>query len=173
VVFHARIATHGRVDTDNCHPFRLEKHPQTAVAHNGIIPAHTVKDSPFSDTKLFCRDVLEGLPPGFLDNKSIRKMLGNYIGYSKLVFLNGAGECTIINSSLGLWFRDRWYSNDSYLPRVPFIVPDKKEAKGLFVDSDDFPVEVKEEKKVFPTKHSTGQANWVKELIQRRTNYEH
>ena len=115
-VFHARIGTHGTNGIENCHPFAVPGHEHLAVAHNGILYRHSggLNDD-VSDTRHFVDDVLAKLPQGFLKHEGILTMLSDYIGTSKLAFMDGNGDCTIINSKLGQWNEDRWYSNGSYM----------------------------------------------------------
>jgi glutamine amidotransferase len=117
-VFHARIATHGMIRVDNCHPFRLHRrHGHLAVAHNGIIPGMGSRWE--SDTRALAR-LLGGLPVGFLDNRATRRLIRGVIGASKLVFLSGCGRHWVVNESEygGHWSGGRWYSNRSYKPIV-------------------------------------------------------
>jgi predicted glutamine amidotransferase len=117
LVFHSRIGTHGTKTVDNCHPFEVPNH-NLALAHNGIISNHAKKDSELSDTRHFVNDILADMPDGFLRSKAIRRLIGDYIGWSKLAFLSGTGQVTLINSSLGTWHAQRWYSNTSFKPEV-------------------------------------------------------
>lgn len=113
VVFHSRITTHGGTTVDNCHPFEIPGHG-LALAHNGIISHHAKKDSDLSDTRHFVQDLLADLPRGFLTHKGIRRLISEYIGWSKLAFLGVNGNVCLLNSYLGEWRAGRWYSNDSY-----------------------------------------------------------
>jgi hypothetical protein len=115
-VFHARIKSHGEINLANCHPFPVPNHGQLHVAHNGIIKHHAFDKHELSDTRLFIRDVLSGLPRGFLRNEAITRLIEEYIGWSKLVFLDEKGNVTILNELLGHWNNNRWYSNGSYKP---------------------------------------------------------
>jgi hypothetical protein len=40
--------------------------------------------------------------------------ISEYIGYSKLIFLDSKDKYTIINEEMGKWTDGNWYSNDSY-----------------------------------------------------------
>ena len=57
---------------------------------------------------------MAGLPRGFTRNQATLDLIGGYVGHSKLVFMNGRGNATIVNEELGHWNGDRWYSNSSY-----------------------------------------------------------
>ncbi len=119
VVFHARIATHGNSKIDNCHPFMIPGHGQLAVAHNGIISrqAPSLNDTTErSDTRNFVDNILANLPLHFETMEVYRELLSEYVGHSKLVFMDGEGEVTIVNQKHGFWVNKMWYSNRSYLP---------------------------------------------------------
>ena len=57
---HFRYATHGTIDTDNCHPFEICG--RFAVMHNGIIDTVPIIDKARSDTWHWANHVLA--PPG-------------------------------------------------------------------------------------------------------------
>jgi hypothetical protein len=116
VLLHFRIATSGLVDLANCHPFHVSN--DLAVCHNGIISInHAIHES---DTNCFTKRVLRNLPKGFLKVESIRSLLSMSIGSSRLAFLDNLGNCTIINSNLGVNKDGNWYSNDTYKPMPIF-----------------------------------------------------
>jgi hypothetical protein len=119
VVAHFRLATHGRRDEDNCHPF-LVKDGQLAVVHNGII---TQADKAFggkenrhkSDTWLFCENILESLPEEWWDDEGLLELVSDYLSGSKLIILPTDGRWVIINPGLGDWEKDgNWYSNSTH-----------------------------------------------------------
>jgi hypothetical protein len=43
-----------------------------------------------------------------------RELIKNFIGYSKLIFMDRKGRSSIINSDKGVWDGGVWYSNTSY-----------------------------------------------------------
>ena len=114
---HFRIATHGGVNIDNCHPFRVSD--DTTLIHNGIIPVmFNSKTDLRSDTRVFADEYLPKLPANWMDDDHLFDMVETYIGNSKLVILSRAGEFDnyIVNEQQGHWSKDRnfWYSNSSY-----------------------------------------------------------
>ena len=121
-IIHFTIGTHGEKTVYNCHPFYVNKN--LVFIHNGIIQG-VGTDVKKSDTQLFNDKVLKRLPKGWESNDAIRELISNYIGYSKLVFLNVAGDVYIVNEKLGNWLDGIWYSNMSYKERVctPFRTP--------------------------------------------------
>lgn len=120
VVFHARIGTSGTMDVSNCHPFPVAGHG-IWISHNGIIrayhPEEDSEDKHLNDTRIFIRDILCGLPRGWQNNESIRRLVEHTIGGgNKLVLMDRTGKVTILNEWAGHWNAGRWYSNSSYLP---------------------------------------------------------
>lgn len=126
LILHFRWATHGDVNTENCHPFELH---DGALIHNGIISGlgevsySYAKTSTCdtkggcddrSDTREFVEDMLAGM--GALELKLAKKLIEHTIGWSKLVTIHNDGSVVIFNEDKGHWRKGVWYSNDSYLP---------------------------------------------------------
>jgi hypothetical protein len=98
------------------------------MAHNGQINLPGVvksKDTGSeSDTKMFIRKIMRPLAtnvPNWNTSVATKRMILDYIGYSRLAFLNSAGQLDIIGEDRGTWDKDQagaWFSNDSYLPFV-------------------------------------------------------
>ncbi|MDE1816698.1 MAG: hypothetical protein KGI11_09095 [Thaumarchaeota archaeon] len=120
LVLHCRIRTHGNIDAENCHPFRVNK--KLGFVHNGTITGFIDNDK--SDTWLFNETILQplvqrwGMLPLFSD--PIKSLVEGRIGWSKLIFLNNKGEYQIFNEKDGRWDNGIWYSNSSYLPRIKY-----------------------------------------------------
>ena len=112
VISHFRIATHGKVSKNTCHPYWV-KSGRLAVAHNGTLSKHTPKNKEGyeSDTQLFIKQVLSKLPPNFLDYGAIHTLIEDTIGTSKLAFMDKHGDVAIMNESLGEWKDKAWFSN--------------------------------------------------------------
>ena len=109
IVLHFRIATSGYDGMHNIHPFLVNS--ELGFVHNGVISGLGDKD--YSDTYYF-NEMLKNLHGNFLKNSTIIEFIENYIGYSKLVFLDKNGRYNIINEHYGHWSGNNWYSNDSY-----------------------------------------------------------
>lgn len=110
---HFRLATHGVKTVEMTHPFIVN---DVGVMHNGILSEYTKdKESPISDTALFCQKVITGLPAGWVANTAILTLLENYAKaeYSKFVFMSKEHYC-IINESAGEWKDGCWFSNKQY-----------------------------------------------------------
>jgi glutamine amidotransferase len=111
-IVHFRIGTHGQSEgTLNVHPFKVRT--GLVFAHNGMI-GKARKDDIYSDTQTFNQDTLSQLPDGFHLNKGMQTLMAEYIGASKLAFLDLTGDTTIINEHMGHWDGGIWYSNESY-----------------------------------------------------------
>jgi len=132
MIIHFRIATSGRIDEDNCHPFQVT--PDIVMAHNGILD-NAEPTSTISDTRVFIGEVLSDLPEGFLWNYGIQRLISGFIGDSKLVFLDRYGMYRFVNENLGHWDKhhSNWFSNYSYaMPDTDTLYWDRKCRKGQF-----------------------------------------
>jgi hypothetical protein len=113
---HFRIATHGGVNIENCHPFM--PNGGTSLIHNGIIPVLFNDKDKRSDTRVFVEEYLPRLGTTWFDDEYLFDMVSEYIGGSKLVVLSNLGmrDWYIINEHKGHWSSDNnyWYSNSSY-----------------------------------------------------------
>lgn len=114
-LIHFRISTHGVINRANCHPFKVSN--KLGFIHNGQIK-HVDDHDLYSDTNMFNRQILRKLPHvdiDYLNNPAVNSIMGNYIGYSKLVFMDNFGNTSIVNEDKGTWEDDGiWYSNDSH-----------------------------------------------------------
>lgn len=119
VILHFRVATSGRINLENCHPFEVTD--GLVMAHNGILN-HVNPTRKRSDTLIFIREILRKLPKSFLHNVAIERLLGAFIGDSKLVFLDRQGRYHIINEQHGHWDQGQlnWFSNYSYTDNERF-----------------------------------------------------
>ena len=110
-VIHFRIATSGKVDLDNCHPFQIDS--SHAFVHNGVISGYG--SGVCSDTNEFSTLILAGLArsfPAFMQSDAAMELIQGYIGtYNKMVFLRKDGRVWILNSKQGEWVDGVWFSN--------------------------------------------------------------
>lgn len=109
IVLHFRIATSGYKGEHNLHPFLVSD--TLGFVHNGVIKG--LGNKQFSDTYEF-NDMLKKFKHNFLACDMSKYFISEYIGYSKLLFLDADDKYTIINEELGKWADGNWYSNDSY-----------------------------------------------------------
>jgi len=124
VVMHFRIRTHGATDAENCHPFQISKN--LAFAHNGVIrnvASKAQKDK--SDTFVFNEEYIKPFVQRYgkriLQDTSFQSIIEEYIGHSKLVFLDYKGKIRIYNENLGNEEDGVWFSNLSWKPREPGV----------------------------------------------------
>jgi hypothetical protein len=112
---HFRIKTHGQINEENCHPFQIST--KLAFIHNGIITRMPVNKD-HSDTWQFNERMLKPLLQrygyGFVKDSILQQLIEEYIGYSKLVFLNSRGQFFLYNERYGTNKDGVWYSNDSF-----------------------------------------------------------
>ena len=113
-LFHARIATHGAVTVDNCHPFNVSR--ETLLAHNGVLPVQMPKGYKGSDSAYFAETLLP-LWGGVnaLNHSETWSLLEEWMGHSKVVLLSADPAAPmplmILNEVLGKWEGNTWYSN--------------------------------------------------------------
>ena len=115
-LIHFRIATHGRVDKETCHPYMIND--DHVLIHNGTITnAPLCPDNIHSDTQMFIDETLKYLPDSWLFNDGISDLIEHSIGNSKLVIMDNEGSIRIYNEDKGHWKDNIWFSNHSYKPR--------------------------------------------------------
>jgi glutamine amidotransferase len=113
IVFHFRISTSGKVDSNNIHPFKVNK--ELYFCHNGILNIEVPNDSLINDTQIYNNGILKNLPKGFEYNSGIMNLIRFSIGAkNKFVFLDNKGDFFIINEEAGTWDGEIWYSNSTY-----------------------------------------------------------
>lgn len=128
VMLHMRIATHGPVSLDNCHPFAIDD--MTVMAHNGIIwDCLPLRHDARSDTRVFVEDALPNLPPGWLDNYYLTGMVEAYVEGSKLMFMTADPGLERSVYRLGTWepYKGLWLTNlYGLVPATPTSTPGPK-----------------------------------------------
>ena len=125
-LLHFRIATHGNIDKNTCHPFPISDNEldlkattintQFAFAHNGIINLIDEKDS-LSDSMLFVKDILSQLKEDDIyNNKTIQKMIQLSSSGSKLMLWSVKHGVLLT----GKWenVNDIYFSNTTYQKAV-------------------------------------------------------
>jgi glutamine amidotransferase len=120
-LFHARYATHGVKNDDNCHPFKVPNSPaDTYLAHNGVLDIKITAGDRRSDTRIFAEDTLPAMGGvKSLDEGHVWSMLSKWSSGNKIVILTldpmAKEVCYIVNESLGHWDDEgMWWSNNSY-----------------------------------------------------------
>lgn len=116
MVIHFRIKTHGAKNAEMTHPFWITQ-DKLGMAHNGVLSALSKEATgDESDTALLARRITDAYSNPLLAIKHPfhQEMIESYIGYNKLVFMDGEGDTYIYNEAKGTWFEGCWYSNDGY-----------------------------------------------------------
>jgi hypothetical protein len=132
-VIHFRIASHGEVNIENCHPFFIADN--LAFVHNGMLPGYN--DHTKNDTQQFNEDYLKPLSNiCYNDDKAgeaIKSLIEYRIGNNnKLITLDSFGNYKIYNEHKGVWDGGVWYSNTSYKIYKPS--PFKRNTKHIPVE---------------------------------------
>lgn len=130
LLIHCRIASHGPVNEENCHPFvfKPENSPyQFVMAHNGMLEWRSTQK--FSDTHCFCEDALWPTLekyPDFLETPIGLLFLQRTIGSrNKMVIIRFEKETNTfstyyINKDSGNMFAGCWFSNWSWKSYEPY-----------------------------------------------------
>lgn len=116
LLIHFRLATTGKVDGANCHPFVIA--PNAALIHNGIMRQFDppLKGDTRSDTRYFCEAYLSqaikesGLSAyEFLHNPAGKALIEVLTAGQKIACLTPEGF-TIFGERRGEWKNGAWYS---------------------------------------------------------------
>lgn len=119
-IWHARYATHGVRNEDNCHPFQVGDDTDTVLAHNGVLDTFIGKDDKRSDTRIFAEDTLPKLGGVCaLEDENLYRMVEGWASGSKIAVLTTNPQAQyqlyLINERLGTWDDNGvWWSNSSY-----------------------------------------------------------
>ena len=111
VIIHFRLATHGSVGLNNCHPFYDEK-SQTWFAHNGILDILPMDDMTDSETA-FRQFFAPVIRRSGLGSQALTNSVFKLIGWSKFAFLR-KGRIRLFGRFIKL--RGNYYSNLYHLP---------------------------------------------------------
>lgn len=111
---HFRFATHGAIDKQNCHPFKVVD--GLYLMHNGIMYEYGEMDKTKSDTRnfieLYLKPIIEEKGIEILKNKNFIDELGKYIGNgNKLLLIDKDFNHYIVNDTSGVWVDGCWASN--------------------------------------------------------------
>jgi hypothetical protein len=119
-IWHARYATHGVKNEDNCHPYQVGDDTNSFLAHNGVLDTFISKGDKRSDTRVFAEDTLPKLGGVLaLEDENIYRMIEGWAGGSKIAVLTTNPQAQyqlyLINERLGTWDEHGvWWSNSSY-----------------------------------------------------------
>ena len=112
-IIHYRMKTHGDIDMENCHPYKVTD--DIWMAHNGILAMGNPVDKTKSDTwhfiKYILRPALEANPMLIFDvdyQQYLEEMIG---GSNKFAFMHSNGESVVLNYDAGVEHEGAWLSN--------------------------------------------------------------
>lgn len=115
--WHARMRTHGDINFENCHPYKVigsdEGYP-LYLAHNGVLHTGNAKDLRKSDTWHYIQDFLRPMllkNPEFFMTEAFSELIGDHIGSNRFVLMDGFGNMVTINKSQGVEYNGAWLSN--------------------------------------------------------------
>lgn len=112
-VWHARMMTHGDIDFDNCHPYKVTD--DIWLAHNGVLSMGNSPDTKRSDTWHFIEWFLKPAltaNPGLLHDADFQSYVAGMIGSgNKFGIVTSDGEVVILNKKSGVEFVGAWLSN--------------------------------------------------------------
>lgn len=124
-MWHARYATHGVKNEQNCHPFAVGGDERTYLAHNGVLDITIHKSDKRSDTRVFAEDTLPRIGGvSALDDDNVWIMVESWARGSKIAILTcdptAKHPMYLINDKSGTWDNDGiWWSNQSHKPIAP------------------------------------------------------
>jgi glutamine amidotransferase len=119
-MWHARYATHGVKNEQNCHPFQVGDDEGTYLAHNGVLDVAIPHGDRRSDTRVFAEDTLPKLGGvNALDDDTIWLMISKWASGSKIAILTTSTTAKypmyLVNENLGTWDNEGiWWSNQSH-----------------------------------------------------------
>lgn len=108
---HWRMRTHGDIDTDNCHPYKVEG--SGWLMHNGVLSTGNSADESKSDTWHYCRDFLDGgVMEKVAHDEGFLALLADHIGSgNKFVMMTTDGRMSIAGYGRGIEVKGLWFSN--------------------------------------------------------------
>lgn len=117
-LWHARLATHGSMCLENCHPFQVGRDNKTFLAHNGILPTiHEKSDR--SDTRILAESILPRMGGvSALDDPQMWAVLEEFTAGSKVAVLTvnpkAKYQIYLLHEKSGKYDESEvWWSNDS------------------------------------------------------------
>lgn len=115
IIYHFRIATHGKVNENNCHPF-IDKEQGVSFAHNGVLSIENDKQKDWTDSETAFRYIfLPLLKVMDINSNEFECAVNTIIGSSKFAFLQENGEITTFGNFInedGLLFSNSTYTYD-------------------------------------------------------------
>lgn len=114
-LIHFRLATGGKLNAENCHPFNVTD--KLAFAHNGVF-FNIASCDKYSDTYHFNELLIKPIfakNPAAIFTTAAKVLIEEFIGRgNKLAFINHKGQITLMHEHAGEIEDDTWFSNGSY-----------------------------------------------------------
>jgi hypothetical protein len=110
-VIHCRVRTHGPVDLDNCHPFRVAK--GLYLMHNGVIQGLDLHRRDRSDSWHFAQLLGQSMQDvNQIHEAEVLESVAAIVGmHNRVAFLTSDGRVSIANYNQGCLYRGLWFSN--------------------------------------------------------------
>ena len=109
IACHWRMKTHGLIDMENCHPYRVND--DTYLAHNGVLHTGNSADPEKSDTWHFIENYLSTLPTDTLHDTKFLALLGEFIKNNRFAIMSADGRLSVVNREQGIETHGIWFSN--------------------------------------------------------------
>lgn len=108
-ILHFRLATHGSIKEENCHPF---KDGDVYFAHNGILSINPIGDMTDSETA-FKTKIMPKIQAYGIESEEVKSTIDNIIGYSKFAIMqNGAVRLYgLFTQCQGLYFSNTRFTS--------------------------------------------------------------
>ncbi len=100
-IIHCRIATHGSVKLNNCHPF-VDLESGVAFAHNGMLDIKPIGDKTDSETAFLTRFVPVIREHG-IESLELDHAVDEIIGFSRFIFMDPTGAVRMF----GRWYKSQ------------------------------------------------------------------
>jgi predicted glutamine amidotransferase len=137
LAIHFRMATHGDINLDNCHPYAVTE--TVAMMHNGVLSTGNAADKSRSDTWHFINDYLRQTVeafPGIIHQEQFNKLVARYIGNNRFVYMDENGGMSHVNKKQGfehdgMWFANTYSFDASTVGYAEYIWEDEDEDDSL------------------------------------------
>lgn len=153
-VIHFRMQTHGDIDMENCHPYKVfgegEADAPVYMAHNGVLSTGNAADKSKSDTWHYINDIIRPCAQGSSDILFVPafvSLLEKHIGSTnKFIFMDADGRVSVVNKQAFVQYKGADLSNTyawtasrgGYGPRNTYGGAYFPRHWGGFDDDDDF-----------------------------------
>lgn len=118
-IAHFRLKTHGDIDMENCHPYKVfgegEANAPVYMAHNGVLSTGNAADKSKSDTWHYINDIIRPCAQGSSDILFVPafvSLLEKHIGSTnKFIFMDANGRVSVVNKQAFVQYKGADLSN--------------------------------------------------------------